>query len=199
MWNSMLFSPDYSDVTFVCPDGIEISAHQMVLVANNPYFQTYFSGPWAELHPDGRWETEKSSNVIKAVLSLIYTGESPFNLSVNLSDAHLLELLETVYEFHLDNDLLRVCQAICMEKISHANVKDLLLSAKRLYAQYLFDACFEYACAHFIDLCLDRSFVTDLLGEGEIWEEIVQSQQSSGNKKKRPRDELSEWHGRTSD
>ena len=61
MWGSMLFSPKYSDVTFVCPGGIEIPAHRNVLGAKSLYFDTYFSGPWTEQHPDGRWETNKSS------------------------------------------------------------------------------------------------------------------------------------------
>jgi len=55
MLGSMLFSPDFSDVLFVCSDGTEIPAHRNVLAANNSYFQTYFSGRWAELHSDGRW------------------------------------------------------------------------------------------------------------------------------------------------
>jgi hypothetical protein len=33
---SMLFSPDFSDVTFVCPGGIEIPAHRNVLLQIMP-------------------------------------------------------------------------------------------------------------------------------------------------------------------
>ena len=51
---------------------------------------------------------------MKAVLSLFYTGEVPFDLS----DEHLLELLETVHEFELDIDLIRICQAMCTENIT---------------------------------------------------------------------------------
>ena len=184
MFGSILFSPDFSDVTFVCPDGIEIRAHRVVLASKNPYFQAYFSGPWTEQHPDGRWETEKSSDVIKALLSLIYIGES----SSDLSDAHLLELLETVYEFELVDDLLRVCQALCMENITLFNVTDLLLSAKRLEASFLFDACLKFVSDHFLKLVANHSLAMDIINYdgGQLWQEIVESAEKSN--RTRPRD-----------
>mmetsp|Transcript_7707 Transcript_7707/g.14065 ORF Transcript_7707/g.14065 Transcript_7707/m.14065 type:complete len:102 (+) Transcript_7707:1331-1636(+) len=94
---------------------------------------------------------------MKAVLSLIYSGE----VQANLSDAHLLELLDTVYEFQLDDDLLRVCQAMCMEKITVANVKNLLLTAKLHDASFLFDACFKYVCESFAQLGSDPEFTVE--------------------------------------
>jgi hypothetical protein len=186
MLGSMLFSPDFSDVLFVCSDGTEIPAHRNVLAANNSYFQTYFRGRWSELHSDGRWETNKSSDVIKALLSLIYTGENPFKIS----DAHLLELLETVYEFELDHNLVRVCQAKCSANITLLNVKNFLLSAKRLNASFLFDACFKFVCEHYFQLASDHTFALDIINddEGKLWNDIVQSSQSSANRK-RPREE----------
>jgi hypothetical protein len=60
MLGSMLFSPKFSDVTLVCPDGAEIPAHQVILSGNSLYFDTYFSGLWAEQHPDGRLQTESN-------------------------------------------------------------------------------------------------------------------------------------------
>lgn len=168
---SMLFSRDYSDVTFVCHDGSEIPAHRVVLASKNPYFQAYFSGPWTAQHPDGRWETEISSDVMKAVLSLIYTGE----VQANLSDAHLLELLDTVYKFQLDGDLLRVCQAICMENITVANVKNLLLSAKLHDASFLFDTCFKYVCENFAQLGSDPGFAADIIKvDAQLWRDIFE-------------------------
>ena len=173
LWESLLFSSDSSDVTFVCPDGTEIPAHRVILATGNPYFRTYFSGLWTEQYPDGRWETEKSSNVIKSLLSLIYTGKAPFDLS----DAQLLELFETVYEFQFNDDLCRVCQAKCIENINHANVKDLLLSSKTRNASFLFDVCFEYVCSNFVKVCKDCTIARGIMdfGEGELWNEIVQS------------------------
>lgn len=179
---SMLFSPDFSDVTFVCPGGIEIPAHRNVLAANNAYFRAYFSGPWLEQHPDGRWETTKSSDVIKALLSLIYTGEAP----TEISDAHLLELFETVYEFHLDSDLLCVCQAKCIENIGTSNAKDLLLAAKLHDASFLFDAAFKFVCEHFADVAEDPDVAEDLIkADRELWRKIVRSIHGQSRKRQR--------------
>ena len=181
---SMLFSPDFSDVTFVCPGGIEVPAHRNVLAANNAYFKAYFCGPWLEQHPDGRWETNKSSDVIKASLSIMYTGEAPSELS----DAHLLELLETVYEFQLDSDLLRICQAKCIENIGLSNVKDFLLSAKLHDASFLLDAAFKFICKHFSEVASDPDVAEDLIkADGELWREIVKSSHKPSRKRQRSR------------
>ena len=186
---SMLFSPDFSDVTFVCPDGTEIPAHRNVLASKNPYFQAYFTGPWTEQHPGGRWNTKKSPDVVKALLSLIYIGEAQ---TTKLSDDNLLELLETVYELQLHHDLLRVCQAMCIENISDVNVKSFLLSAKLHNATFLFDACFNYVCKHFVRLGSNAQFAMDIINVdgGQLWQEIVHSQSSAS--RKRPREESSE-------
>ena len=129
------------------------------------------------------WETNKSSDVIKALLSLIYTGEDPFKSS----DAHLLELLETVYEFELDHNLVRVCQAKCTANITLLNVKNFILSAKWLNASFLFDACFKYVCEHYFQLVSNHTFALDIINdeEGKLWNDIVQS----STNRKRPREE----------
>lgn len=183
LWDSMLFSPDLSDVTFVCSDGTEIPAHKVVLAAKNSYFKIFSSEFWAEQYPGGRWETSKSANVIKCVLSLIYTGEA----QKELSDVQLLELLNTAYEFQLGDDLLRVCQAKCIDSIALVNVKALFLSAMLHDAKFLFDACFEYICKHFHEIMLNEpQFGMDI--NRQLWEDIVKSAKGRINRK-RPRDE----------
>ena len=172
MWGSILFSPDYSDVLFVCPDGTEIPAHRVVL-GSNSYSQAYFSGPWAEQHQHGRWETQVSSDVVKAMLSLICTGEAPWNSPMR-SCSNCWELYTnlsfTTIFFASAKQNARI------ENISRANVKDLLLSAERLEATFLFDACFDYVCANFAVICSDRAFARGVLmdfDEGQLWREIL--------------------------
>ena len=181
VFESMLYSPDFSDVLFVCPDGMEVPAHRNILATKNSYFRAYFGGPWTEEHPDGRWETEKSSDVIKALLSLMYTGE----VAGSVTDSTLLDLLEAVYEFQLDDDLVRVCQAKCIENLSLSNVKDFLLSAKMHGASFLFDACFKFVCKHFSDLGSDPSFAGEIIKlDGQLWRDIFQSSSPSRKRKR---------------
>jgi hypothetical protein len=186
LYDSLLFSSEFSDVTFVCPDGIEIPAHRNILAADNEYFRTFFGGKWWEQHPDGRWEIKKSSNATKALLSLIYTGEIQFDVT----DAQFLELLETAYEFQLNDDLLQVCQAMCIDIINESNVKGFLLSAQPLNATFLFDACFKYVCKHFFEIIgKDPVFVGDVskVDNGQLWRDIVEAAQSLS--RNRPRED----------
>ena len=71
---TMLFSDDYSDVSFHCSDGVCIPAHKCILAASSAYFKTALRGDWAENNADGIWETSHSSSIIKSVLTVIYTG-----------------------------------------------------------------------------------------------------------------------------
>jgi len=186
LYDSLLFSSEFSDVTFVCPDGIEIPAHRSILAADNEYFRTFFGGKWWEQHPDGRWETKKSSNAIKALLSLIYTGE----IKLDVTDAQCLELLETAYEFQLNDDLLKVCQAMCIDIINESNVKGFLLSAQPRNATFLFDACFKYVCEHLFEIIgKDLVFAGDVskVDNGQLWRDIVEAAQSLS--RKRPRED----------
>jgi hypothetical protein len=164
MLGSMLFSPKFSDVTLVCPDGAEIPAHQVILSGNSLYFDTYFSGHWAEQHPDGRLQTEMTQDVIKPLLSLMYTGE----ILLNTNDSTLVGLLEAAYQFQLNDDLLRVCQKKCIDTINEANVKEfLLLSAKPRDATFLFDVCFKYVCEHLFEIIgKDPVFAGDVSHQG---------------------------------
>jgi hypothetical protein len=187
MLGSMLFSPKFSDVTLVCPDGTEIPAHQVILSGNSLYFDTYFSGLWAERHPDGRLQTEMTQDVIKPLLSLMYTGE----ILLNMNDSTLVGLLEAAYQLQLNDDLLRVCQKKCIDKINDANVKEfLLLSAKPRNATFLFDACFKYVCEHLFEIIgKDPVFAGDVtkVDDGQLWRDIFESAQRLS--RKRPRED----------
>jgi BTB/POZ domain/Ankyrin repeat len=55
--SSLRQNPHPNVITFCCKDGVNVTAHPAILSASSAYFKTYFDGPWAEAHPDGRWET----------------------------------------------------------------------------------------------------------------------------------------------
>jgi hypothetical protein len=44
-YKTLLLSQDYSDITFICRDGIAFPAHKGILAAASPYFKTAFDGP----------------------------------------------------------------------------------------------------------------------------------------------------------
>ena len=147
--SSMLFSPDFSDVIFVCPDGTEIPAHRNILAAKNPYFRTYFGGPWTEQHPDGRWETEKSSDVIKALLSLMYTGEDSLGVL-------LIQHFLTYWKLSMNFSLMMILSESAKQSVLRISMsrmsRTFFLSAKHACASFLFDACFKYVCETFLQI-----------------------------------------------
>lgn len=49
-YSKLLFSEDFSDITFKCSDGVSVPAHKNILAASSEYFHTAFLGSWAENH-----------------------------------------------------------------------------------------------------------------------------------------------------
>ena len=138
-------SRDCSDVTIVCKDGTVVQAHSAL-----------FDRSWKEQHPDGRWETDKSSVVMKAIWRLFALEKLQPN---SLERTVCWNCWKAVYEFELDEDLIHVCQEKCIANITLQNVKGFLLTSKLLNATRLFDACFEYACENYIEIATtDSSF-----------------------------------------
>jgi hypothetical protein len=107
-----------------------------------------------------------------------------------VTDAQFLELLETAYEFQLNDDLLKVCQAMCIDIINESNVKGFLLLAKPRNATFLFDACFKYVCEHLFEIIgEDPVFAGDVskVDNGQLWRDIVEAAQRLN--RKRPRED----------
>ena len=73
-YKGMLFCEDFSDVKLVCQDGVAIPAHKAVLAASSPYFKAAFTGPWKG-NESGELSTTHPSHIIKAMLTMIYTGD----------------------------------------------------------------------------------------------------------------------------
>lgn len=71
-WNKLLFSQDFADVTFECPDGTSLHAHKNILAASSDYFRV-------NLIQMEFWKTTNDSDTMKVVLSFIYTGVLPSN------------------------------------------------------------------------------------------------------------------------
>ena len=74
---------------------------------------------------------------------------------------------------------------MCMENITLFNVKDLLLSAKRLEASFLFDACLKFVSHHFLKLVANHTLAMDIINYdgGQLWQEIVESAERSTRKR----------------
>lgn len=135
----LLFSEEFSDVHFECKDGTRLPAHKNVLASSSSYFRNYFSGPWGE-HGDGVWQTSNSPDIMRAVLTFIYTGEVPDSL---LMESDAVAILSLAYEYELPG-LVMVSEAGCIRKLDGDNVKTILQLAHLHDSKALKEVCFKY-------------------------------------------------------
>jgi hypothetical protein len=96
-YEKILFAEEFSDVQFICDDGVIIPAHRCILAAASTYFRAAFSGPWQE-NQSGFLKTSHPAHIIKAMLTLIYTGE----ISSNLVEEEPLAFMSVASEYDLE-------------------------------------------------------------------------------------------------
>ena len=147
LWRNLLFSQNFSDVTFVFPDGDVLHAHKCVLAAASPYFDAYFKGPWGSSHPNGRWKTKISRPVMKAVLTFIYTGdtESIESLLTNKdkNEDTLGATLAVAVQYQLPT-LQSLVESQLMKSLTLTTVKDTLMIGHLHNSKPLKLACFGF-------------------------------------------------------
>ena len=171
-YKNILFSEDFSDVTFECSDGVSVPAHKIVLAASSPYFKTAFQGNWAENNSEGIWRTSHSSSLIKSVLSLIYTGsveECQKLLEDNQSDP--LGLLNLACEYDI-KPLVLISVDNCIKHIKLDNVRMMLQTAHVHSCEKLKKSCFEYIKENATKALMSPGMMCLATEDPELWAEI---------------------------
>lgn len=171
VWSSMLFSPRFSDITFVCEDGTMYPAHQVILAGASPYFQTYFNGLWAEQHSqnDGQWKTKVPSNILKHVLTFIYTGK--FDAAVENDIDTIVGIFEVAHEYLL-SELVSVCYKIAKSNLSTDNITKWLCLSHSLNSNRLWDDCIQFVIDNVMDLFLDTTFAALSVDNPGLWTDL---------------------------
>ena len=139
-YDDVLFSEQFSDVTLICSDGESVPAHKCVLAASSPYFKALFSGPWEETQ-SGQLKMNYPMNIIKAVLSFLYTGK----VNVKLVEAEPIAFLSVASEYSLEKWLKVIAEHGCMQALDASNLGE-IWQAGRLYQSGLVKKeCVEHA------------------------------------------------------
>lgn len=167
-WKKLLFSSEFSDVKFVSEDGTTLHAHKAVLAAASPYFSTLFHGPWTENNRDGTFRTSNSSEIMKAVLSFIYTG----NVNLSLIDSDPRGMLSVSSEYNLEA-LRFLAEASCIRALSSANIKDVLQLAHLHSSATLKEACFVFVRRHACNVLTDPIMMSLAAEDSDLWEELT--------------------------
>lgn len=150
---SLLNDELFSDVTFVCEDGVKIKAHKAILASRCEVFRNMLTSGMIESRNNDTQDDEHGSRVIKitdtpsstfkSIINYIYTDQPEFEdlqMVVNsliVSDKYALVRLKKMCEWELS------------KVINQDNVIDLLHLSDVYNANELRDICLEYAVEHF--------------------------------------------------
>ena len=120
LFENLLLSNKYTDVTFVCEDGKQIQAHRFILTASSPFFSNIFS----QSNDTSSFMFLQGVNSFEllAVLKFIYTGGtevSENNVENFLETAKYLEI--TGIEQYCSNNLNEYQEPINCNEPEHSN------------------------------------------------------------------------------
>lgn len=163
----MLFSKKFSDVHFHCSDGIILHAHKIILSAASEYFSTVFESPWDNEHRDGVWKTRSPANVMRIVLTYIYTGA----VEKDKVSEHATEIISLAHDYQLSG-LLEKAEMIMTEKVNEFNVKQVLQTAVIYNLDILKESCFHYIKASSRNIVMEKEFMELSTKDEALWEEL---------------------------
>lgn len=171
-YKSMLFSDDFSDITFQCSDGVSIPAHKCILAASSSYFQTAFRGDWAENNEEGVWKTAHCSNLMKSILTLIYTGsvKECEKLMDEKGTTDPLNLLDVACEYDIKH-LIEISVDNCVRKLRLDNVQKMLQYA-HVHSPRLKTACFEFIKKNTAKALMDPGMMGLAADDPALWGEL---------------------------
>jgi BTB/POZ domain len=163
----MLFSEKFSDIRFVCGDGVIVHAHRIVLAESSPYFDAAFSQPWKE-NENGEWKTSHASHVIKVVLTLLYTGK----IDSKLVQEDPLAFISVASEYNLAS-LKIVAERCCIQLVNANNIKATLQAAHLYDSAILKNACVDFVKKNALAV-LAHSRISSLETEDpDLWKEFT--------------------------
>jgi len=163
----MLFSEKFSDVHFLCPGGAMLHAHRIVLSAASDYFSAIFEGDWADEHPDGKWEIPISENLMRIILTHIYTCDTD---TEEISE-YPLEIISLAHEYQLTK-LVEKAEQVMTEKIDEFNVKQALQIAVLHDLDVLKESCFQFIKGSTKNIVMDKGFMELSTKDEALWDEL---------------------------
>jgi hypothetical protein len=174
-YERMLFSENYSDVTFECSDGEKVPAHQVVLAAASTYLKMKFEqDSWSE-GDNGTWKTKHPSNLVQAFLTLVYTGTIDDAFS---KPGDPLELLELASEFHT-RPMTFIAVNACIRSINNSNLKATMEAAHRHEISKLLKSCFEFLQCKAPHLLAEPSIMALSDENPDLWKALRKHMRSS--------------------
>ena len=171
-----LFSDTLSDVHLHCPDGTILHAHKVILSMQSSYFATVFEGPWDKEHPNGIWVTSNSPDIMKVILTFIYTGVFTYE-----EDQQLLSLLTLAHEYELKR-LVEAIEEKLILMIDPKSIKDITQKAYIYSLDCLKESCCTFIYNYFLDVLMDGNFMKLATESESIWSELQSDMKATAQK-----------------
>jgi hypothetical protein len=186
---SLLFSETLSDITFLCPDGARLPAHKCVLAAASDYFRAAFTGSWAENDPStGEWKTENSSDMMKSVLTFIYTGNHENSLLFLEVDPGAMFSIASEYGIE---PLVSLAESSCIRRLSTSNLKGILQLAHQVGSSTLKLACVDFVQQRGAAILAEPDFLNLAFEDANLWNELISAITSSSTVRSAKRQRIS--------
>lgn len=163
-YRDLCLSPQYSDITIVCVDGVELPAHCNVLAAASSVWKAAFPKDGSQ-----RLTIKRKSHVMKAVLQFIYTGQ----LDEDVLETETATLLSISTEYQLEA-LEQLCAGKCGERLTIQNVRIMLEIGERHQARWIKKECLDFLQRQPLPVVLGHSKILAFAKENpKLWQEIL--------------------------
>ena len=166
VYAAMLFSEDFSDVTFEVVGGERIPAHRNILAASSECFSALLKGQWAE-SASGVVRMEQTATAVKALLRFLYTGE--------VDEAALVSDLGGVLELaalHGQDDLTAACEQHALQSLTVKSVAPCLVAAHLHKLATLKAACIELIKAEPLAVAMSKAYFQLEETQPALWLEL---------------------------
>jgi hypothetical protein len=163
-YSELALSSQYSDVTIVCLDGVELPAHCNVLAVASPILK-------AALPKDGsqRLAVNRSSKVMRSVLRFMYTGQ----LDDMVLEQDTATLLSIAAEYQLEA-LEQVCAQTCGKRLTLQNVRIMLDIGERHGAVWIKKECLDFLQRQPLPVVLGHPKLLALAKDNpKLWQELL--------------------------
>jgi hypothetical protein len=142
------------------------------LAASSPYFKTAFQGGWSENNADGIWRTTHSSDRIKSVFTLIYTGSvEACEKLMKDNGTNPLDLMDLACEYDIE-PLIHISIDGCKKTLRVNNARKMLHTAHLHSCGTLKKACFEFIQKNSTKALISPDMMSLATEDPGLWEEL---------------------------
>ena len=166
-YEEILFSEEHSDVKFICPDGQAIPAHKNILAASSPYFKASFSSRW-EGKDKEKIKTTFAAHIIKAMLSLLYTGK----VDEEAIEKEPVEFIKLSSEYDLKWLKEAKAEPCCIRAMSASNLKDMWQIGRMYESEVIKNACIAYTKRNTMNTLVNSTVQNLRTEDPASWEEF---------------------------